>query len=137
MQRENTGASGEAPLSAASFRVLLSRDFSRLPQMESLLKGLAYSENALTYVSDSDSEHHNACHRLRLQLLLIDHDAARDTSRGGERLEATVFWDLVSVSETIDVAFLPCSKVSGSSVVGSTVVGLIRRLLHSIHLLYK
>ena len=135
MLRENTGASGEAPLSAASFRVLLSRDFSRLPQMESLLKGLAYSDNALTYVSDS--EHHNACHRLRLQLLLIDHDAARDTSRGGERLEATVFWDLESVSETIDAAFLPCSKVSGSSVVGSTVVGLIRRLLNSIHLLYK
>ena len=76
--------------------------------MESLLKGLAYSENALTYVSDS--EHHNACHRLRLQLLLIDHDAARDTTRGGERLEATVFGDLESVSETIDAAFLPAVK---------------------------
>ena len=99
--------------------------------MESLLTGLAYSENALIYVSDN--ERHNACQRLRLQLLLIDHDAARDTSRGGERLEATVFGGLVSVSETIDAASLSCSKVNGSSVVGSTVVGLIRRLLTSIH----
>ena len=103
--------------------------------MDRLLTGLAYSENVLTYVSDS--EHHNACHRLRLQLLLIDRDAARDTSRGGERFEATVFGDLVSVSKTIDAAFLSSSKASVSSVVGSTVVGLIRRLLTSIHVLYK
>ena len=123
------------PCSPVSFCVRLSRDFSRLPQMESLLTGLAYSENALIYVSDS--EHHNACHKLRLQLLLIDHDAARDTSWGGERLEATVFGALVSVLETIDAAFLSSSKVSVSSVVGSTVVGLMRRLLTSINVLYK
>ena len=60
--------------------------------MESLLTGSAYSENELKYVSDN--EHHNACHKLRLQLLLIDHDATRDSSRGGEQLEAAVFGGL-------------------------------------------
>ena len=60
----------------------------------------------------------------------------RGTLRG-ERFEATVFGDLVSVSKTIDAAFLSSSKASVSSVVGSTVVGLIRRLLTSIHVLYK
>ena len=103
--------------------------------MESLLTGSAYSENELKYVSDN--EHHNACHKLRLQLLLIDHDATRDSSRGGEQLEAAVFGGLVFVSETIDAAFVSCSTVSVSSVVRSTVVELIRRLLTSIHVLYK
>ena len=36
--RENAQARG-APCTRVSFRVLLSRDFSRLPQMESLLTG--------------------------------------------------------------------------------------------------
>ena len=36
--RENAQARG-APYTRVSFRVLLSRDFSRLPQMESLLTG--------------------------------------------------------------------------------------------------